>query len=69
MPGYIANMLHKFQHDEPDNPQHSPHQHVIPTYGAKVQLTEKPDTSDPLDKLGIKRVQAIIGTLLYYARQ
>eukprot|EP00957_Ditylum_brightwellii_P001591 124435-Ditylum_brightwellii.AAC.1 len=28
-----------------------------------------PDMSDPLDKLGIKRIQAIIGTLLYYARQ
>eukprot|EP00957_Ditylum_brightwellii_P140292 10689963-Ditylum_brightwellii.AAC.1 len=28
-----------------------------------------PDTSDPLNKLGIKRIQAIIGTLLYYARQ
>eukprot|EP00957_Ditylum_brightwellii_P160108 12187643-Ditylum_brightwellii.AAC.1 len=28
-----------------------------------------PDTSDPLDKLGIKRIQVIIGTLLYYAIQ
>eukprot|EP00957_Ditylum_brightwellii_P082187 6249372-Ditylum_brightwellii.AAC.1 len=28
-----------------------------------------PDTSDPLDKLGIKRIQAIIGTFLYYIRQ
>eukprot|EP00957_Ditylum_brightwellii_P167199 12728086-Ditylum_brightwellii.AAC.1 len=28
-----------------------------------------PDTSDPLDKLGIKRIQAIIWTLLYYVRQ
>jgi hypothetical protein len=28
-----------------------------------------PDTSDPLDKLGIKRIEATIGTFLYYARQ
>eukprot|EP00957_Ditylum_brightwellii_P043716 3315208-Ditylum_brightwellii.AAC.1 len=69
MPGYIANMLHKFQHEQPDYLQHSPHQHVIPNYGAKVQLTIAPDTSDPLNKLGIKRIQAIFGTLLYYARQ
>eukprot|EP00957_Ditylum_brightwellii_P125560 9570942-Ditylum_brightwellii.AAC.1 len=36
MPGYITNMLHKFQHEQLDNLQHSPHQHVIPNYGAKV---------------------------------
>eukprot|EP00957_Ditylum_brightwellii_P051020 3868777-Ditylum_brightwellii.AAC.1 len=62
-------MLHKFQHEQQDNLQHSPHQHVIPNYGAKVQLIMTPDTSDPLDKLGIKRIQAIIAMLLYYARQ
>eukprot|EP00957_Ditylum_brightwellii_P153381 11673961-Ditylum_brightwellii.AAC.1 len=28
-----------------------------------------PDMSDPLNKLGIKRIQAITGMLLYYARQ
>eukprot|EP00957_Ditylum_brightwellii_P089697 6831343-Ditylum_brightwellii.AAC.1 len=69
MPDYIANLLHKFQHEKPDYLQHSPHQHVIPNYGTKVQLTVAPDTSDPLDKIGFKRIQAIIGTLLYYARQ
>eukprot|EP00957_Ditylum_brightwellii_P097987 7463137-Ditylum_brightwellii.AAC.1 len=69
MPGYIANMLHKFKHEQPDYLQHSPHQHAIPNYGAKVQITMTPDMSDPLDKLSIKRIQAIIGTLLYYARQ
>eukprot|EP00957_Ditylum_brightwellii_P052797 4003063-Ditylum_brightwellii.AAC.1 len=69
MPGYIANMLHKFQHEQPDYLQHLPHQHVIPNYGAKVQLPMAPDTSDPLGKLGIKRIQVIIGALLYYARQ
>eukprot|EP00957_Ditylum_brightwellii_P124738 9507349-Ditylum_brightwellii.AAC.1 len=28
-----------------------------------------PDILDPLNKIGIKRIQAIIGMLLYYARQ
>eukprot|EP00957_Ditylum_brightwellii_P054336 4116842-Ditylum_brightwellii.AAC.1 len=28
-----------------------------------------PDMSDPFNKIGIKKIQAIIGTLLYYARQ
>eukprot|EP00957_Ditylum_brightwellii_P191595 14587889-Ditylum_brightwellii.AAC.1 len=41
----------------------------MPNYDAKVQLTMTPDMLDPLDKLGIKRIQAIIGRLLYYTRQ
>eukprot|EP00957_Ditylum_brightwellii_P177542 13523264-Ditylum_brightwellii.AAC.1 len=69
MPGYIANMLHKFQYEQPDYLQHLPHQHVIPNYSAKVQLTMAPDMSNLLNKLGIKRIQAIIRMLLYYARQ
>eukprot|EP00957_Ditylum_brightwellii_P103266 7870799-Ditylum_brightwellii.AAC.1 len=34
-----------------------------------MQLTMTPDTSNPLDKLGIKRIQTIIGMILYCARQ
>eukprot|EP00957_Ditylum_brightwellii_P208064 15355690-Ditylum_brightwellii.AAC.1 len=33
--GYIVNMLHKFQHEQHDKPQHSPYQHAIPNYGTK----------------------------------
>eukprot|EP00957_Ditylum_brightwellii_P051663 3917637-Ditylum_brightwellii.AAC.1 len=69
IPGYIADMLHKFQHEQPNYLQHSPYQHVIPNYSSKVQLIMAPDTLDPLNKIGIKRIQAIIGMLLYYARQ
>ena len=37
-------------------------------YGAKEKLTPEDETSLPLDNQGTKRVQGIIGALLYYAR-
>jgi hypothetical protein len=35
MPGYVANVLNKFKHDNPRNPQHTPSKYVTPVYGAK----------------------------------
>jgi hypothetical protein len=37
MPGYLANVLSKFQHDTPKHPQHTPSQYVTSIYGAKKQ--------------------------------
>ena len=51
-----------------DKIQNSPHPHNIPTYGAKVQYAEQSDESPKLDKAGIKYVQQVAGTLLYYGR-
>jgi hypothetical protein len=68
MPGYIAQALHKFHHAQPTKPQHSPHQHQEIQYGSQTQMTTPADTSPPLTKEGITRLQQIIGTLLYYAR-
>ena len=49
-------------------PANLPHQHVPPSYGAKAQYTE-PEVHIPLlDKIGKTEVQAVTGTLLYYAR-
>ena len=36
--------------------------------GATKQLTKAPDTTDPLEFSEVKRIQKIVGTLLYYAR-
>ena len=52
----------------PLKPQLSPHKHREIQYGAKVQTALDVDTSPPLDAKGIKRVQQIVGDLLYYAR-
>jgi hypothetical protein len=68
MPGYVEKALQCFQHPSPARPQHSPHAWVPPSYGVKIQLTNKTDLSPPLDKSGITRLQEVIGTLLHYAR-
>jgi hypothetical protein len=69
MPGYITQALHKFQHETPKLQQHAPaHTHNEVQYRRKIRLTEPADASPPLSKDGIKRLQKITGTLLYYAR-
>ena len=68
MKKYIHNLLVKFDHPQPLKPQLSPHKHRAIQYGAKVQKALEEDTSAPLPVTGIKRVQGIVGALLYYAR-
>jgi hypothetical protein len=68
MPGYISNALHKFQHPPPRLPQHAPYKWSRPNYGATIQLTDPIDKSPALPPNEIKRLQQVVGTLLYYAR-
>jgi hypothetical protein len=44
MPGYVSNVLSKFQHDAPKHPQHTPSRYVTPVYGAKTQYATKDET-------------------------
>jgi len=67
MPGYIDTALTKYQHPKPVVPQHAPYKATTIHYGAKVQRVEE-DKSPPLTPDQIKRVQKIVGTLLYYGR-
>jgi hypothetical protein len=41
MPGYVSNMLSKFQHDAPKHPQHTPSRYVTSVYGANTQYAKK----------------------------
>ena len=66
MDGYIAKVLLKYGHPIPKKPQLSPHKHREVIYGAKEQLAPEDDTTPPLDRQGTKRVQGIVGALLYY---
>ena len=50
MPNYVQKALTKFQHPHPPKPQYAPHKHNIPQYGVTIQLTEPPDTTQPLNK-------------------
>jgi hypothetical protein len=45
MPGYVSNVLSKFQHDAPKYPQHTPSKYVMPVYGAKTQYATQDDTA------------------------
>ena len=67
MGGYIANLLFKYCHKAPAKPQLSPHRHRKINYGSKEQLVEEEDAIPKLNNEGIKRVQDIVGALLYYA--
>jgi hypothetical protein len=67
MPGYIANVLSKFQHDTPKHPQHTPSRYTMPVYGAKTQYA----TQDEIPPLIVKQclnIQKVTGSVLYYAR-
>jgi hypothetical protein len=44
MPGYVSNVLSKFQHDDPKNPQHTPSTYVKPVYGATQQYETQDET-------------------------
>ena len=68
MKGYIKKFREKYQHEMPVRPENQPHKHTISSYVAKVQLTEPKDTSNPLGTQDIKKLQEIIGSLLFYVR-
>jgi hypothetical protein len=67
MPGYISNILSKFQHDAPKHPQHTPSRYVTPVYGAKTQYATK-DETPPLTSKQCLTIQKVTGSILYYAR-
>jgi hypothetical protein len=67
MPGYIANVLNKFQHDAPRTPQHTPSKYITPVYGAKMQFSTQ-DNSPPLTAKQCTEIQKITGSVLYYSR-
>ena len=68
MPGYIERALLRFRHPRPKRPEHAPHAWQRPAYGAKVQYAPDPDHTTALNAADCKRVQEVIGVLLYYAR-
>jgi hypothetical protein len=67
MPGYVSNVLSKFQHDAPKYPQHTPSRYVTPVYGAKTQYATT-DETPPLKAKQCLTIQKVTGSVLYYAR-
>jgi hypothetical protein len=67
MPGYVSNVLSKFQHDAPKHPQHTPSKYGTPVYGSKTQYATK-DETPPLTAKQCLTIQKVTGSILYYAR-
>ena len=68
MPNYIKELLKKLKHTAPLKPVHAPHAWTEPAYGQKIQYTKEADQSPYLDTKGIRRIQSIVGSCLYYGR-
>ena len=68
MSGYIDKFLAWYVHPRPSRPQIFLHHHYHISYGAKIQQPAAPDSCPPLDEDGIKYVEGIVGTLLWYVR-
>lgn len=68
MEHYIEELLAKYNHPKPRKPQLTPFKCRPNQYGAKTQMAPTEVSSPPLELPGIKRVQGIVGAVLYYAR-
>jgi hypothetical protein len=64
MPGYVSNVLSKFQHDAPKHPQHTPSRYVTPVYGAKTQYSTR-DETPPLAAKQCLNIQKVTGSVFY----
>jgi hypothetical protein len=67
MPGYTANVLSKFQHDNPKHPQNTPSRYVTPIFGTKTQYATR-DETPPLTAKQCLNIQKVTGSVMYYAR-
>jgi hypothetical protein len=67
MPGYVSNILSKFQHDAPKHPQHTPSRFITHVYSAKTQYATKYETP-PLTATKCLTIQKVTGSVLYYVR-
>jgi hypothetical protein len=65
MPGYVSNILSKFQHPSPKQPIHSPSKYAKPLYGANNQYAAR-DETPPLNAEQCINIQYISGSILYY---
>ena len=68
MPGYIDKLLQRFDHKPSAKPQHSPHAAPPRLFGQDAQKPVEHDNMPLLPPDRIKRIQQIIGTIMYYTR-
>ncbi len=68
MPGYIKKKLQEYSHIMPEKLQACPYSLEPKQFRTEAQAPLPADTTPKLDAKGIKRVQQIVGSILYYAR-
>jgi len=68
MPKYVSNTLRKLNYTPLKKNQSAPHKWSIPAYGSNRQYATPNDNAPILDKPGIKYVQRVVGSFLYYGR-
>lgn len=69
LPNYISTVLFKYDHPKPSKRQDSPHYCVSSSFGSNTQKSFPDDNSDFLTYLETKRIQQIVGSLLFYERE
>ena len=67
MPGYIKKVLQKYKHESPPRPQHSPYVIAPNKYGKDAHNQLPLDESPIVFKEQIKRIQGVVGSILFYA--
>ncbi len=67
MPGYIKKKLQEYKHIKSKMIQTTPYAPAPKQFSLEAQRSPPVDTLPILDKKGIKRVQQIVGSILYYA--
>ena len=65
---YVKEHLHQFSHKTPIKPQHQPYPDPEWTYSVDAQKMKPLNTSPALPTEGVKIIEHIIETFLYYAR-
>lgn len=68
LPGYIKKVLQRFDHKPPAKPQHCPFRPHPKKYGKDSQDPLPSDETKLLDLKGVRKVQQVVGALLFYAR-
>ena len=67
-PNYVKELLKKLKHTSPLKPVHTSHKWSEPEYGKKIQYVKYYNTSPLLNQKGIRIIQQIVGSYLYYRR-
>jgi hypothetical protein len=67
MLGYIKKKLQEYKHLLPEKIQNCPYSPEPKKFGLDAQFPLMPDATPVLDAGGIKQIQQIVGSILYYA--